>query len=218
MRRLARRSSGDAACDDAITDGIWQAGPYPPVPAELLARVPAGRPFVVALNFAGTRSAPVRRREARPPVPGVSPAVVLVGALTLAALVVVIAWATPWRRRRQPAADDGAQPAPAAAPAPVTAEPSTPMSAASGLRARFRLTIDFTDRQAMLDFVAVLKRDELLPAAAQTHRIDPATAALSPATEAYVVSAARPTPASRRRDRDARGILRVIQCDRCRPS
>ena len=60
-------------------------------------------------------------------------------------------------------------------------------STTSGVADRFRLTIDFSDRQAMQDFVAILRRDELLPGDAQTHRVDPATLAVSAATETYVV-------------------------------
>jgi hypothetical protein len=51
---------------------------------------------------------------------------------------------------------------------------------------RFRLSIDFSARQPMLDFVELLKREEFLPETARARPIDPTTQ-MSAATETYVV-------------------------------
>src|SRR5204863_3565843 len=73
---------------------------------------------------------------------------------------------------------------------PLTTVPAPLIRQTAGEAAadRFRLAIDFSDRQAMLDFVDLLKRDELLPSTAQAQPVDAAAPVLSPATETYVVT------------------------------
>ena len=51
---------------------------------------------------------------------------------------------------------------------------------------RFRLSIVFTERQALLDFVALLKREQLLPARMEPRRLDPG-ATVDPPTEEWVI-------------------------------
>jgi hypothetical protein len=51
---------------------------------------------------------------------------------------------------------------------------------------RFRLSIDFTARQPLLDFVELLKREELLPKTARPQLVS-TLSQVSPAAETYVV-------------------------------
>jgi hypothetical protein len=55
---------------------------------------------------------------------------------------------------------------------------------------RFRLSIVFTERDALLDFVALLKRQELLTGAAQARRVE-ALSVVEPATEEWVITDAQ---------------------------
>jgi YesN/AraC family two-component response regulator len=51
---------------------------------------------------------------------------------------------------------------------------------------RFRLSIDFTARQALLDFVDLLKHEELLPRTIHVYRAE-AESQVSPSTENYLI-------------------------------
>lgn len=58
------------------------------------------------------------------------------------------------------------------------------MSAAAG---RFRLSIVFTERGALLDFVTLLKREGLLPDVAQADQVE-SLLVVEPATEEWVIT------------------------------
>ena len=67
------RSTGDDTCDSAIVDAVWDAGPFPQVPLELLARVQPGGSLVIPIDLGGTRGAvalgPVPARTSSAVVP-----------------------------------------------------------------------------------------------------------------------------------------------------
>jgi hypothetical protein len=56
----------------------------------------------------------------------------------------------------------------------------------SGASERFRLSVDFTARQALLDFVELLKHEELLPRTVHLYRAE-AESQMSPSTENYLL-------------------------------
>ena len=60
-----------------------------------------------------------------------------------------------------------------------------------GRQTRYRLSIEFTERSALLDFVELLKRGDFLPPDAETRRLGPGVLAEAP-TEEYVVSTRPP--------------------------
>jgi hypothetical protein len=55
---------------------------------------------------------------------------------------------------------------------------------------RYRLSIGFTDRQALLDFVELLKREQLVPRDARVERVE-SLQMVEPAAEEYVVTMER---------------------------